>query len=145
MYATPEKADGTIGFGTYVFDVSGPAHVITDGDSQVLAVCCCFKLMVMQHAIVFNCVSLSSILLVCDTHKVNTHIVYDILLVCGKHSATTRKLYGVLLVCGNLKVNTHKVYGILLVCGNLKGVLSTSCVIFSCPNLWSISVLTFIK
>jgi hypothetical protein len=40
MYVAPEKADGTIGFGRYVSDVSGPAQVITDGDSKILAVCC---------------------------------------------------------------------------------------------------------
>ena len=60
MYVAPEKADGTIGFGRDVSDVSGPAQVITDDDSQVLAVCCYFKFMVMQHIIVFNCYSLSS-------------------------------------------------------------------------------------
>jgi hypothetical protein len=43
MYVAPEKADGTIGFGRDITDVSGPAQVITDGDSQVLAVCCYFK------------------------------------------------------------------------------------------------------
>ena len=40
MCVAPEKADGTIGFGRYVSDVSGPAQVITDGDSKILAVCC---------------------------------------------------------------------------------------------------------
>jgi hypothetical protein len=60
MHVAPEKADGTIGFGRDVSDVSGPAQVITDDDSQVLAVCCYFKFMVMQHVIVFNCFSLSS-------------------------------------------------------------------------------------
>jgi hypothetical protein len=60
MYVAPEKADGTIGFGRDITDVSGPAQVITDGDSQVLVVCCYFKFMVMQHVIVFNCFSLSS-------------------------------------------------------------------------------------
>ena len=55
MYVAPEKADGTIGFGRDITDVSGPAQVITDGDSQVLAVCCYFKFMVMQH---FNCIQL---------------------------------------------------------------------------------------
>ena len=43
-----------------LINVSGPAQVITDGNSQVLAVCCYFKFMVMQHVIVFNCFSLSS-------------------------------------------------------------------------------------
>ena len=49
-----------IDFGRDVADVSGPAQVITDGDSQVLAVCCYFKFIVMQHVIVFNCFSFSS-------------------------------------------------------------------------------------
>ena len=60
MYVAPEKANGTTGFGRDVSDVSGPVQVITDGDSQVLVVCCYFKFMVMQHVIVFNCFSLSS-------------------------------------------------------------------------------------
>ena len=60
MYVAPEKADGTIGFGRDASDVSAPDQVITDGDSQVLAVCCYFKFMVMKHVIVFNCFSLSS-------------------------------------------------------------------------------------
>ena len=58
----PEKADGTTGFGRDVADVSDPAQVITNGDSQILAVCCYFKYMVMQHVIVFNYFSLSSII-----------------------------------------------------------------------------------
>jgi hypothetical protein len=60
MYVAPEKADCTIGFGRDASDVSGPTQVITDGDSQILAFCCYFKLMVMQHVIVFNCFLLSS-------------------------------------------------------------------------------------
>ena len=40
MYVASEKADGMIGFGRDVADVSGPAQVITDGDSKILAVCC---------------------------------------------------------------------------------------------------------
>jgi hypothetical protein len=47
MYVAPEKADGTIGFGRDITDASGPAQVITDGDSQILAVCCYFEFIVM--------------------------------------------------------------------------------------------------
>ena len=56
----PEKADGTTGFDRDVADVNDPPQVITNGDSQILAVCCYFKFMVMQHVIEFNYVSLSS-------------------------------------------------------------------------------------
>jgi hypothetical protein len=47
MYVAPEKADGTIGFGRDITDASGPAQVITDGDSKILAVCCYFEFIVM--------------------------------------------------------------------------------------------------
>ena len=55
MYVAPEKADHTIGFGRDITDVSGPAQVITDGDSQV--VCCLLLLQIYGHA-AYNCIQL---------------------------------------------------------------------------------------